>query len=219
MTSVEKKTCVQRPTLACGVDIGTQNLAISFVGVGVSEGCVISYKGTLNEVRRFEEDQETAVLKFGTKSKRPSTNDICEVYVSILESIPELDYTVSTVIEMQLAFNRSEMSRLDGIAYGFLKGRFPGMKISINAATIRRKFISDRVSEDEESVVVVPRGYPATKHQSMVFVCTKMSSFYRYITQNEDIDKIDDICDSLVYASIAADHHLKAQSSARSMRK
>jgi hypothetical protein len=148
--------------------------------------------------------------------KRPSVNDMCEAYVAILETIPEFGNTVSAVIEMQLAFNRSEMSRLDGIAYGFLCGRYPDMSISLNSATIRKKFIADRLTDEDEGIVI-PSGYPAAKRPSMVFVCAKLPSFYRHVMRNED--KIDDICDSLVYASIAAESYRVKQGSARVARR
>jgi hypothetical protein len=183
----------------CGVDIGTENLAISFIEVSWRSAPprIISYKGSLSKVLRFERDVETTVISQSGKAG-PS-----EDYVGILCAIPEFSQTVQAVIEMQLAFNHSAMSRLDGVAYGFLRGRFPSMVVSLNAATIRKKFIAEQLGNEDISNYMIPRGYPATKVPSIFFVAVRNPPHYEYILSNREIDKIDDICDSIVYASIA----------------
>lgn len=190
-------------SLACGIDIGIENLAISFVELRDGDHVrVIAYKGTLRQVLRFEQGQEVSVINVPT-GLQPHI-----AYLTLLESLPEFCHTVSTVIEMQLASNQSVMSRLDGIAFGFLRGRFPSMSVSLNAPGIRKNFITERI--DDGSTVTIPKGYPATKYPSMVYVGTKYPEFYEYIMTHSQLSKIDDICDSIVYASIAALNHALA---------
>lgn len=196
------------PSFTCGVDIGTENLAISFLEITYRDESprIISYKGTLDRVLRLEENTETDVIAHESTKKRGTQSH--EAYANILSAIPEFGQTTCTVIEMQLAYNHSVMSRLDGITFGFLKGRFPTMDISLNAPTIRKKFISERVGDES---VHIPRGYPATKQQSMFYVGVKHPSYYAFIQSSEEIGKIDDICDSIVYASIAMLTHVTAR--------
>lgn len=202
-SSISKSPVTSAPSFACGIDIGTENLAISFVEISLGmeddeQPRIISYKGTLNNVSRFEEGIEVTTIS--TAGMKLSPHD---AYVFILNKIAEFAHTTYTIIELQLAYNHSVMSRLDGVAFGFLKGKFPTMEVSLNASTIRKKFISDCVSEEEAQSVFIPRGYPPTKQPSMLYVGAKHPSHYAFIQTMADIDKIDDICDSIVYASIA----------------
>lgn len=192
----------------CGIDIGTENLAISFIEITMGDAVprIISYKGTLNDVLRFEMGEETTKLTPAKLSRGKLHQH--EAYVAILSIIPEFSQTTNTVIEMQLSCSKSLMSRLDGIAFGFLKGSFPSMSVSLHASTIRTKFISDRVSEEETNRVKIPRGYRTTKLQSIAFVATKLPAYYNFIEENPEINKIDDICDSIVYAAIAIVKHI-----------
>ncbi len=185
-------------SFACGIDIGTKNLSISFVSLD-DKRQVISYKGTMELMSRYEEGVDTQ--EFEISGRKLSNHD---VYIAILETLPEFKDTVSTVIEMQLAMNKSDMSRLDGVAYGFLRGRFPSMMVNLNGSTIRTKFIANEIAPYETRDVLLPRGYPATKTPSFLFVGCIYPSHYAYIRAEPSINKIDDICDSTVYASIAA---------------
>jgi hypothetical protein len=155
----------------------------------------------LNNISRFEVGVDTtAIIQRGKIV-------INEAFVNILEAIPEFSQTTSVVIELQLAFNRGVMSRLDGIAYGFLKGRFPSMDVSLNASTIRKRFIEEELEGIDTSNYMIPRGYPATKIPSILFVAVSYPPHYDYIRSNND--KIDDICDSIVYAGIALYSYIK----------
>lgn len=195
---------------ACGIDIGVKNLAISFVELcetGEARPRIISYKGTLDTMLRFEEGGETQVLKL--TGKKLSHHDS---YITIFETMPEFEFTTTTVIEMQLAMGRSDMSRLDGVAYGFLRGRYPSMIVTLNGSTIRKKFITDAITGLDFSTVSIPRGYPETKRLSLLFVGCKFSQYYEFIQSLvSDLDKIDDVCDSVVYASIALVNHLRTK--------
>jgi len=184
-------------TYTCGIDIGVKNLAISFVPT-LSGKSIISYKGPIECLLRFEEDED--IKEFRMNGKSASHH---ECYTMLLEVIPEFKDTISTVIELQLAMNKSDMSRLDGVAYGFLKGRYPNMTVNLNASTIRNKFITDSIGSADTSEISLPRGYPTSKTQSFLFVGHKFPMHYAYIQQISEIDKIDDICDSVVYACLA----------------
>jgi len=197
VASVEMQFC-------CGIDIGVKNLAISFVEYvpdSVKERFVVSYKGTLEVMQRFVKglETETFVVPGGKKMSHH------EAYVNIFEMIPQFAQTVSTVIEIQLAAGRSDMSRLDGVAYGFLRGRFPSMDVHLNGSTIRKKFTAERITQSgvNPDEVIVPRGYPETKHQSFLFVGCVFPSYYAFLLSLAGLDKLDDLCDSIVYASIA----------------
>jgi hypothetical protein len=204
-TPVSSAVQEEKIQFCCGIDIGVKNLAISFAEWGATEGepTVISYKGTMESIDRFSEGDETQTMTIS--GKRLSHHDS---YITILESIPEFRYTVSTVIEMQLAMNKSDMSRLDGVAYGYLRGRYPTMTVSLNGSTIRKKFITDAITGTNVSEIFIPRSYPDTKHPSFLFIGSKYPGYYRFIRDCPGVDKLDDLCDSVVYASIAMRNHV-----------
>jgi hypothetical protein len=187
----------------CGIDIGTKNLCISFVPIGEPgiPTAVTSYKGSLESVSRYETDEQ------GVEVIRLSKRDAAvshEAYIKILKAIPEFSNTLSTVIEEQLSFNKSNMSRLDGVTYGFLRGSFPQMGVYLHGSTIRQKFITDALAQQDISRVVIPKGYPESKELSFYYVGCLFQEHYEYIHLFTELrDKLDDICDSVVYAGVA----------------
>ena len=186
-------------SFTCGIDIGTKNLCISFISAG--ELRVISYKGSLSSVFRYETGQESNEII--ALSKRDTVHSH-EAYVKILKVIPEFRDTTSTVIEEQLSMNKSNMARLDGVTYGFLRGMFPQMGVYLHGSGIRQKFITEALSNEDVSKVVVPRGYPGSKELSFYYVGCLFQQHYEYIHLFVELrDKLDDICDSVVYAGVA----------------
>jgi hypothetical protein len=208
-STVEK---VDAPRFCCGIDIGVKNLAISFVEyipIGTKrEPLVASYKGTMELMRRFVEGMEVESLSLA--GGRGLNHDS---YIEIFEAIPEFANTISTVIEMQVVMNKSDMSRLDGVAYGFLRGRFPSMDVNLNGSTIRKKFTTEGIAQSavNPDEVIIPRGYPTSKHQSFLFVGCTFPSHYIFLQSLQELDKLDDVCDSLVYASIALSNYTIAR--------
>ena len=203
---------------SCGIDIGTKNLCISFVAIAAQatpDAVVISYKGSLESISRYETGQEASVVL--TLSKRETSH---EAYVKILQAIPEFKDTKSTVIEEQLAMNKGEMARLDGLTYGFLRGSFPTMSVHLHGSGIRRKFIMDSLANKDVSNVVIPKGYPDSKELSFYYVGCLYADHYEYIQLFPELkDKMDDICDSLVYACFAITKLVHVAPKARGIKK
>lgn len=195
--------CVKMTThYTCGIDIGTKNLCISFTPLVTPitpETIVISYKGSLETISRYETGEEVSIVL--QLSKKESSH---EAYIKILQAIPEFKDTKVTVIEEQLSMNRGEMARLDGVTYGFLRGTFPQMGVFLHGSGIRRKFIMDSLATKDVSNVVIPRGYPDSKELSFYYVGCLYADHYEYIQLFPDLkSKMDDICDSVVYACFA----------------
>jgi len=202
----------ERFRFCCGIDIGVKNLAISFVEYvpdGKQKKLISSYKGNMDQMHRFAEGMETQSVPI-PKTRGSSHHD---AYIKIFEMIPEFRDTISTVIEMQLAANKSDMSRLDGIAYGFLRGRFPSMEVHLNASTIRKKFTLEGISQSgvNPDEIIVRRGYPESKTLSFQFAGCVYPDHYKLLLESPEADKLDDLCDSLVYASIALSKYTIAE--------
>jgi hypothetical protein len=175
----------------CGIDIGTKNLAISFV----SADRIICYKGSTHELTRYEIGQEPEILSMKGKV------DQNEAFIIILESLEEFKETSSTVIEQQVSMNKSEMTRLDGIAYGGLSLGYKDMKVNLHGSGIRKKFLTTALTSHDTTQIRIPSGVKDVKILSCQFVAVFYKDFYNLITQLEG--KIDNICDSIVYAGVA----------------
>lgn len=188
----------------CGIDIGMKNMCITFV----SDRCIVVYKGSPLLMERLEKINGVEPICEEIQAFPPRTLkkdiDHRKGFINLMSKMSEFAKTRSTVIEMQLAYNNTEMSRLDGIAFGFLNGRHPSMVVNINASTIRKGFITKALAGVDVSGVTIPRGLKDTKLASCQFVGARYPEFYAIIISI--VDKHDDICDAVVYACIAAQH-------------
>lgn len=179
---------------ACGIDVGTQNMAISFLS---DKEDIITYLGSLLEMTRYELDKEIQIVK--SEAKKSDTD--YKAMIMILNKIPEFAYTSSVVIELQMSVNCAKMSRIDGIVFGFLCGKFPSMVVNLSSPVVRKKFITERITGTDMSELALKKSIKETKILSFQFVYAKFRKYYDYM--QSVIGKLDDMCDSVVYASIA----------------
>lgn len=190
-------------SFSCGVDIGEKNMAFGFVN---RWGRVVHYKqiGDTPNYKRTEVDQTDIILS----PENPENQ--YDALIKVLEAIPEFKETNEVMIELQLAKNNSNMSRLDGMIYAFLRGRYKDIKVTLNSSTIRKKFINDRFTAegiDIESVDISKALKPSNqaKIDSLKYVNQFYPEVWDYncISENGNKVKMDDICDTVVYADLA----------------
>lgn len=174
----------------CGIDIGSVNFAVAFVSL--DQKTALCYKGDLTMLVRYGGASGYAMAEDSAKT---DYERICD----ILGQIPEFINTAAVVIELQVVMNRQSMSRLDGIVYGFLKGRYPSITVLYNAAGIRAKFISDSLVGVDTSKIEIPK-VAATKVESLRYTAAKFPELWNAIKQKP---KLDDFCDAVVYAGVA----------------
>jgi hypothetical protein len=174
----------------CGVDIGFGNLAITFLGMnGPFEGRIVSYIGSVDEMLRLEQGVEPSVIH----SEQPKNTPMCEKVFELIDNIPEFKAVVHFIIERQPSLASAEGCRLDGQMLGYLRGK--GLNGCYLDSRTRQNF-----TERECPEVSVE----AKKKQfSISFVVQKYPTFYAFIKDKRK--KIDDVCDSLIYAYMSSE--------------
>jgi hypothetical protein len=194
---------------SCGVDIGEINLAIAFVS---PDGRVINYRGAITHAKATSTHPDISPhLTRYEIGVEPSTvvppkrlpEHAC--LVQFLQSIVEFNHTKYSAIEMQLASNTAAMSRYDGIIYGWLIGRFPNMLTTLNGSTCRKRAVEGFFTKAGLDIngVVIPAVIKKneSKINSYKFVKTFHPESWEYFQLMQL--KMDDVCDTLVYAAIA----------------
>lgn len=173
----------------CGIDIGTKNLGICFV----SPKEIVAYRGSLNHLIRYQID--TPLIDYKSKSE-----DMYESLVEILETIYEFKHTIAIKIEKQVPFHNAEVLRIDGIIYGLLKSKCKNVQYvdSKSRMTFMRGICT--VFPECEDVNLPGKSYRPQKIPGMKIVKYFYPDFFAFIELHVEDGKLDDICDSLVYA-------------------
>lgn len=183
----------EREGFHCGIDIGFINLSFSFLH---SNGRVVSYVGSVDEMERYTEETEPSVIQLNV----PKATLKHEKLFLLLDSIPEFKECINFVIERQPSLASAEGCRLDGLIMGYLRGK--GLTGSYLDSRTRQNFtetMCEGTSTDTKKDEVPAK----RKHYSISFVAQKFPSFYSYIQSKRK--KIDDICDSLIYAYMSSE--------------
>ncbi len=174
----------------CGIDIGTKNLGISFV----SDKEIISYRGDPHEMLRYEFDKN--IIKI-------TSNDKCEYksLITLLNTIPEFDNTYKIGIEKQIAFHNAEILRIDGIIYGYLSAKYPNI-VEYSSPKSRLNCCNKLLEEypEGQKVKIPKKSIREQKIPSLKVIGYLYPDFYDFIFDKVDDEKLDDICDSAIYA-------------------
>ena len=166
---------------------------------------IIGYRGEISSLKRYETGKQTLIIK--PQQKNPCEISLGDDYsdlVNILEQIPEFANTFNVSIEKQVPFHNAEILRIDGIIFGFLSGKYPKANvryITPQARLSESSAIIKNFPEIEE--IKTPKGYTGkkdTKIPGLKIVRFFYPEFYEHISTEMEDDKLDDICDSLVYA-------------------
>jgi hypothetical protein len=197
MIAKQSANLTKNPTIkySCGIDVGEKNMAISFVDKVPESLNVVCYKGSPELMCRYE-------IATGEEPEMISadrSNDKYLAFASLLDKIREFNYTETLIIEMQLSQNKSNMTRLEGILFGYIVGRYPNIRVCLSGSTIRNKFLRDKLNGYNVEEIDIPR-VAQTKKASLQYVYLYYADIWEYLIGK---DKIDDICDSVVYADIA----------------
>lgn len=187
------------PEYSCGIDIGTVNFGICFV----SSSEIIGYMGTLQKFTRYQVTKEKLeiVPEFSEKIDEISSN--YSIFIELLSSIPEFEKTFRVVVEKQISQHNAEILRLDGIVYGYLSGRYPNMRVEYMSPQMR-------ISESNKIILAhpecedtkIPKTFRKQKIFSMKILGYLDPNFYNLLIQEIEDLKIDDLCDSFLYAII-----------------
>lgn len=188
----------------CGIDIGRENLAISFIiDQGDDEKRIVTYKGTTKCLYRYEVGQEPQEFKL-VKSI-DTYRDTCY----LLSMIDELKYTKRTFIELQVSIHNNAILKMEGIIIGFLMGRFRQMEV-ITCASQRRTRTADKfIAEHGMLPIRLVASPPKTKINTMHMVAHLYREHYDFLVSFIDKDnqynlgKMDDACDTILYAYMA----------------
>ena len=181
----------------CGIDIGDINLAITFLDRNT--GRIVSYIGSVDDMMRIEEGTETIMLQLNC----PKTTLKHDRIFLLFDSIVELNTTINVIIERQPSLASAEGCRTDGLIMGYLRGK--GLSCCYLDSRVRQSFT--------ESVCDSLSTTAKKKEFSISFVIQKYPSFLDYAKSKRK--KIDDICDSLIYAYMSSE----ALTSAKNVRK
>jgi hypothetical protein len=170
----------------CGIDIGFINLSFSFLH---SNGKVISYVGSVDEMIRFEEGIEPSVVELECSK----TTLKHERLFLLLDSIIEFNQCINFIVERQPSLASAEGCRLDGLIMGYLRGK--KLNGSYLDSRTRQSFTEASCPETSTDV--------KKKQFSISFVAQKFPSFFSYVQSKRK--KVDDICDSLIYAYMSSE--------------
>lgn len=184
----------------CGIDIGTKNLGICFF----SSKEIIAYRGSLNHLIRYQLD--TDIIDYKSNSE-----DMYDSLTDLLDMIHEFQHTTAIKIEKQVPFHNAEVLRIDGIIFGYVK------RICKNVQYVdskrRMSFMKSICVTDPEceNVVLPSKSYRPQKIPGMKIVKYFFPEFFEFIAKHVDDGKLDDICDSLIYAIMDTFHAPNAE--------
>lgn len=183
---VETRKLKEMKGFHCGIDIGFINLSFSFI----QNNIIVSYVGSIDEMIRFQEGTEPSVVSF----ECPKHILKHEKLFLLLENIPELKECIQFIVERQPSIASAEGCRLDGLIMGYLRGK--GMKGKYLDSRTRQTFTETQVEETTSTT--------KKKEYSISFVQQKFPSFFAFIQERRK--KVDDMCDSLIYAYISSEN-------------
>lgn len=181
----------------CGIDIGSNNLAFAFVEQ--TTNALIVYTGELEDLTRYELNKNPTTHVFAYKKTWPKGDKL----IALIDSLPEMQTTVGFIVEFQMA--NQTFSHIAGIIFGYLRGK--GIPGSLMGGQTRKRYASSTTEDDSMSQVDVKaltgRKVPENKVASIAYVNNMYPAFLAYVVIHTR--KIDDICDSIVYATMSRD--------------
>jgi hypothetical protein len=179
-------------SFTCGIDIGTKNMCITFVG----DDTIVSYHGSFTHLTRYEIDKErTRVI--GLSRSGPYHE-----YTSVLSQISEFRNTSRAIIEKQVARNQAIMHFIEGCTFGYIRSAYPNIDVAINGSTIRRGFlqkkIGNRIHECKDPEVLKGKDTKKLSYAYVSLMYPQTWAFFKTLGI-----KLDDLSDAIVYADIA----------------
>lgn len=196
----------------CGIDIGDINLAITFLDR--NSGKIVSYIGSVDDMMRLEEHVDPTMVRL----ECPKATLKHDRVFLLLDSITEFNTTINVIIERQPSLASAEGCRTDGLIMGYLRGK--GLSCCYLDSRVRQSFtesVCDGLSttaKKKDKEVCKTDAVPASRKAfSISFVIQKYPSFLDYARSKRK--KIDDICDSLIYAYMSSE----ALTSAKNVKK
>lgn len=185
----------RRTEYSCGIDLGTENLGICFF----SDEEIIGYRGSPFLLKRYQVGVE--IIDYVAKS-----TDIYDAVIEVLDMIFEFENTREVRIEKQLPKHNADMIRIDGIIFGYLKSKCKNVEyISPNT---RMSFMDSLMGRNPESQV---EGLPVKKYKDSKIPGMKITKYFypeyfNFIAKHAEEGKLDDLCDSLIYAIMETFH-------------
>lgn len=178
----------------CGIDIGTKNLGITFF----SPDEIISYRGSPDHLKRYQ-------MHFPVIDYKTTKTDEMQGLISILRMIREFKKTKNVRIEKQVSFHNSEILRIEGVIFGFLSSICENVEYVSSGrrmSFMKEVFQKNPLCEQTELLHVKTKKYREQKIPAMRIVNYFYPDFFAFILETVEDDKLDDICDSLIYALI-----------------
>jgi hypothetical protein len=134
------------------------------------------------------------------------TPDDLKILYSILSFIPEFYHTKKIVIEEQLPFHNAEMLRIDGAIHGFLTSKYRDSEVKYlkpnSRAAFTKKYLL-KFPAAENTFLPLTKIKKESKKDPMKIIGHEFPDFYSHILSFVPDKKIDDICDSSLYAFYA----------------
>lgn len=190
----------------CGIDIGTENMCLSFI---TEDDQVVCYKGKNNNkacyLVRYAYEEEPTVLSVAVTSKSDYYHNICYM----LALVPEFKNTIRVFVELQVSMHHACILKIEGAIIGYLLGRYPSVQVESCSSQKRTSFAKKYVEVHGTPDVRLYGVVRNTKTETMYMAASLYPEFYSFITQFCDkslqwyVDKMDDICDTIVYAHMA----------------
>lgn len=192
--------CIPDSEWYTGIDVGQVNLGISFF----NGHKLISYRATPNGIYKYDIEHETPMM-IDFKYDMQSPDDLKTLY-AVLSFIPEFYHTKRIVIEEQLPFHNADMLRIDGAIHGFLSSKYSETDVRYlkpnSRAAFTKKYLS-RFPDAENTFLPLTKIKKEAKKDPMKIIGYEFPDFYSHILMFVPDKKIDDICDSALYAFYA----------------
>jgi hypothetical protein len=185
----------------CGIDIGEDNMAFSFMG----DRTIITYLGSNEKMTRFEIGHELFTIE---PHLNKTAHDSVKL-IAMLDSIKEFAMTKEFIIESQM--NNKTCARMDGIIYGYLVSK--GITGAYMGGQARKNF-AIKATEDvpisqKEIKDLIGKQVKENKLSSIGFVRKEYSHYLTFVVMHTK--KIDDICDAIVYAHMSVKNMANAK--------
>ena len=191
-------------TFSCGIDIGTVNLSFCFV----SPNKIVAYRGTCRNLFRYEMDNPVIEFKIYGKDDFKCIN-------ALIDMIPEFSQTYRVRVEkqvsgfkkfiggrMQTLSNNPEILRYEMAVYMKILSKFSHIDLDYFQPRERISQIEKifSITGKKDNVYLPKKSIRAEKIPSLEFAANFFPNFYDFVITVVNDNKLDDICDCLVYA-------------------
>jgi len=193
MENIAKKLCY-----SCGIDIGTKNLAMCFF----SGQRMIGYRGDISYLNRYELDKPVQKICGDLQEENISSKYQC--LISLLRKIPEFDNCFLINIEKQLPLHNAEMLRIDGIIFGYLSTLSSCTKVQYISSQTRSNYSENILKKFEDCKKTIIKKKPSKEQKIAGIQITGyfFPEFYEKLVETVEDEKLDDICDCVIYCLI-----------------